>query len=97
MKSIFRPGHIRTEGIIPFICEFWPNKPLFIIKGCIKGSMFPEVDGIAYLYEDFPWSEDNKISKGQCLEIANENNKKTPGLWVSDEVCEQFTSLLTNS
>lgn len=87
-------GNINTQGIVPFVCECWEGKPLFIINGGIRGSMFPSVYGTAYKYEDFPWPEGTKETKEKCRSIAKMNN--SPQLWVTDEVYKQFKKILAN-
>jgi hypothetical protein len=85
---------INTSGIIPFICEHWDGKPLFIIKGGIRGSMFPTAYGKAYFYEDFPWPDaELKPSKEACVEIARANDRLDPLLWVTKELETQFKAL----
>ncbi len=86
---------VNTHGIIPFICEQWEGKPLFIIKGGIRGHMITTVYGKAYFYEDFPWTEENfpKPSKEACLNTATRNNESNPHAWVITELSNQFRAM----
>jgi hypothetical protein len=86
--------NVNTQGVVPFICDSWEGEPLFIIKGGICGSLFPDVYGEVYTYENFPWPEGKKVSKEECIQMAKENNVRMPHLWVTDKVYNQFLAIL---
>ena len=72
-------ANINTHGIVPFVCHFWEDNPLFIVNGGIRGSMCIDVWGTAYTYETYPWEERKKPTKEKCREMALANGT---GLWV---------------
>ena len=98
--SVKTTGHhsrsVNTDSIVPFECEGWNKKPLFIVKGEIRGGDFPAtVYGDAYSYENFPWPEGmEKMSKKTCKLIAQQNNRTHHSLWVTDKLCKQFKKIL---
>lgn len=84
------------DGIIPFICEGWKNKPLFIIDGSLEARPFlPIISGKAYTYEDFPWPKGvEKLSEKKCRDLAERINKNYRNLWVTSEVSKQFEEII---
>lgn len=87
--------NINSPGTFPFECANWEGKPLFIIEGGIRGSLFPTLYGKAYLYEEFPWPEGKKITKEECRVIAQQNRDSAPQLWVTETVSQQFHRILS--
>lgn len=84
-------GNVSTAGAIPFFYK--GEDSLFIVKGRIRGSILPTVDGTAYRYNTFPWPTGKQISLETCNIVARKNMKHST-LWVDDDVEEQFKAIL---
>ncbi len=85
--------NINTQGCVPLIYHFDGKDHLIIVRGGIRGSMFPVVYGTPYLYPDFVWSSnmEKTPTEEECFEMVMSDH-----LYVDESLCEKIVTLLSS-